>query len=205
MRYCYSFCFAILLSLSGAAFAQADTAAVERFLADLDTLQADFEQRVLTQRGSSNPVTGVFYLRRPGQFRWDYAGDMGQQIVADGRRVWLLDRELEQISHQSQRNALRGTPAQLLAEGKGINDYFTFVASYSDSDADWVELAPQDADSQIELIAIGIKNGQLIGLVMQDKFDQTTEFRFTNVQRNPSLPERLFRFETPPGYDVWEY
>ncbi len=191
--------------LLAAPIAVADIRPLERFLADLQTLQADFEQRVLTPAGYSQSVTGVFYLRRPGQFRWDYTGDKGQQIVADGRRVWLLDPELEQVSHQAQSAALRGTPAQLLATGQSVDVHFDFAGSYSDDEADWLELVPKEPDSQVELIVIGLKNGELKALIMQDKFDQTTEFRFTQVQRNPALAERFFRFQAPSGFDVWDY
>ena len=90
---------------------QASAQKIDDFLNNLKTFQADFEQVVENDSGMTLPVYGVFYLKRPGLFRWDYEGDSAQLIVADGKRVWLLDRELDQVSHQSQKSALRGTPA----------------------------------------------------------------------------------------------
>ncbi|MEN8214164.1 MAG: outer membrane lipoprotein chaperone LolA, partial [Pseudomonadota bacterium] len=104
---------------------------LDDFLSGLKTMQADFVQSVESQGGSQNvSQNGVFYLKRPGKFRWDYAGENAQLIVADGSTVWLLDRDLEQVSHQPQKMALRGTPAQLLSQGEKVDKHFRITREY---------------------------------------------------------------------------
>jgi outer membrane lipoprotein carrier protein len=183
---------------------QASAQKIDDFLNNLKTFQADFEQVVENDSGMTLPVYGVFYLKRPGLFRWDYEGDSAQLIVADGKRVWLLDRELDQVSHQSQKSALRGTPAQLFSGQGGVEKYFSIHRDYEANGLQWTQLIPKDADSQMEQVSIAFDGKQLKRLEMTDKFNQTTRFRFTNTQRNPPLDASLFRFEAPPGFDVWE-
>ncbi len=178
---------------------------IDDFLNNLQTFQADFEQVVETDSGMTLPVYGVFYLKRPGLFRWDYEGENAQLIVADGKRVWLLDRELDQVSHQSQKTALRGTPAQLLSGQGGVEKYFSIHRDYESNGLHWTQLIPKDADSQMEQVSIAFEGKQLKRLEMTDKFNQTTRFRFTNTQRNPRLDASLFDFKAPPGFDVWEH
>jgi outer membrane lipoprotein carrier protein len=181
--------------------------AIERldaFLEGLNSLEARFVQTVETEQGVSGPAVGTFYLQRPGRFRWDYDGEDAQLIVADGKRVWLLDRELEQVSHQAQESALRGTPAQLLAEKGAVEEYFT-VADGGESDGQsWIELMPKDEESQFALVRIGLDGETISRLEMADRFGQSTRFAFANVRRNPPLDDGLFEFKPPAGWDVFQ-
>lgn len=180
--------------------------ALDSFLSGLKTMQADFVQSIESQGGSKSiSQEGVFYLKRPGKFRWDYAGKDAQLIVADGRTVWLLDRDLEQVSHQPQKMALRGTPAQLLSQGEAIDKHFRVLRQYQRDGLQWMALAPVDADSRVEEVDVAFLDNKLVVLEMTDKLGQHTKFSFSNVQRNPSLSKSLFKFKAPPGFDVWEH
>ena len=178
---------------------------LENFLENLRTLQASFDQTVESNGRRLPSQKGIFYLQRPGKFRWDYEGDDAQLIVADGKRVWLYDRELEQVSHQSEKTALRGTPAQLLSGDGKVGDYFTVTGNFDADGLAWLTLEPRDSETQVEQIRIAFKGNALAELEMDDKFGQTTRFRFSNVSRNPQLDRALFRFEAPPGVDVWDH
>ena len=197
--------FLIAASLMLLFASQASAHKIDEFLDGLQTFQADFEQIVESGSGLTSPVYGVFYLKRPGRFRWDYKGDDAQLIVADGKRVWLLDRDLDQVSHQSQQRALRGTPAQLLSDRGGVEKHFSIQRDYEADGLQWTRLIPKDEDSQMEQVSVAFEGNQLKRLEMTDKFNQTTRFRFTNTTRNPRLNASLFKFEAPPGFDVWEH
>ena len=184
---------------------QASAHKIDEFLKGLNTFQANFEQVVETDDGISRPVYGVFYLKRPGLFRWDYEGENAQLIVADGKRVWLLDRDLDQVSHQSQKRALRGTPAQLLSQKEGVEKHFTIRRDYEADGLQWTLLLPKDADGQVEQVSVAFQGDVLKRLEMTDKFNQTTRFTFSDNRRNPRLAASLFEFKAPPGFDVWEH
>ncbi|MEN8175559.1 MAG: outer membrane lipoprotein chaperone LolA [Pseudomonadota bacterium] len=180
-------------------------ARVESFLEGLDSFKAQFAQTVVTDQAIQGPVEGTFYLKRPGRFRWEYAGDEGQLIVADGKRVWLLDRGLEQISHRSQAGALRGTPAQLLSGQGDWKEAFSARDGGERDGLQWVELTPTDAESQFERLRIGFSGERLARIEMTDKLGQHTYFVFSDVERNAALSGDLFTFRPPPGFDVFEH
>lgn len=191
---------------TGAAFANADesVARLQTYLSGLDSLEARFVQTIENRDGRTGPFEGTLFVQRPGRFRWEYDGDAGQLIIADGKRVWLLDPDLEQVSHQSQKTALRGTPAQLLLTEGALTEYFTATDGGDYNGVTWVELKPLDEESQFNLVRIGFRDGVLDGLEMLDNFGQYTRFVLSDVQRNPTLDKALFKFKAPPGWDVFQ-
>ncbi len=176
-----------------------------RFLEDLNTLQAEFQQTVVSA-GHDQAISskGTFYLKRPGRFRWTYNEPEGQLVIADGGRVWLYDAELEQVSHQSQKQALRGTPALLLSGSGPVESHFEVVGLGSRIGLEWVELLPRGENSEITKVLVAFRGDQLDRLEMIDSFGQITRFHFADIQRNPELDPALFRFEPPPGIDMLE-
>lgn len=176
------------------------------FLEGLVTLEARFEQSVLdTENNRSGRFHGMFRLLRPGRFRWDYVSPYEQSIIADGRDVWIVDSDLEQITQQLQSRALRGTPALLLAEEVDVEAEFEVISMGEREGLDWVELIPRSEDSQFVRILLAFDDRQLLRMEMADKFGQISRFRFFDVLRNPKLDAALFRFDKPPGYDLFEH
>jgi len=178
-------------------------AVLEHFLQGLTTLQADFQQ-ILEQPDQGGVMTssGTFYLKRPGRLRWEYDPPNDQLIVADGRRIWLFDKELDQVSHRSQKAALEGTPAQLLSTTGPMDQHFEIKDLGVREGLDWVELLPKDKDSQFHSVRLALADNRLVRMEMADNFGQTTHFLFSHMQRNPKLDDKLFDFTPPPAVDL---
>ncbi|VAX09016.1 Outer membrane lipoprotein carrier protein LolA [hydrothermal vent metagenome] len=177
---------------------------LDLFLDNLGTLQANFEQSVLDDTHSkATRFQGVLYLRRPGQFRWDYSEPYEQLIVADGNRIWVYDSDLEQVSHSSQEDTLKGTPAQLLSGTAPVEESFEVIDIGESQGMEWVELIPRDKESQFIRILLAFMGKELRRMEMADQFGQITRFQFTDIQRNLELPDKLFEFEMPEGVDSY--
>lgn len=67
---------------------------IEQYLNNIDSIKSNFVQ--LNPEGSLND--GVFYLSKPGKFRWEY-NDQPLIIVANGKSLMYYDTELEQINY----------------------------------------------------------------------------------------------------------
>jgi outer membrane lipoprotein carrier protein len=178
---------------------------LQAFLDNLVTLQARFEQSILDKTHSrAERFQGVFSLKRPGQFRWDYHEPYEQLIVADGNRIWVYDSDLEQVSNRSQKDALRGTPAQLLSDTAPLDANFEVIDLGESQDMNWVELIPRDEESQFIRILLAFVGTELRRMEMADQFGQVTRFQFYDTRRNPELSDELFVFVPPPEFDVLE-
>ncbi|NOR71798.1 MAG: outer membrane lipoprotein carrier protein LolA, partial [Methylomarinum sp.] len=71
---------------------KAETAPIDKlkaFLANTRSLTADFKQVTLNESGQAAQASrGVFYLSRPGKFRWSYKTPFEQEIVSNVGKVW---------------------------------------------------------------------------------------------------------------------
>jgi outer membrane lipoprotein carrier protein len=175
---------------------------VTDYLRGLNSLQADFRQITIpADGGEALEASGTFYLLRPDRFLWEYKNPSTQRIVADGKRIYMHDTELNQVTHRSQKQILDGTPAQLLASREPPERYFRISNLDRGDDRTWAELIPKTSDTDVEKLQIGFVNGELDTLLMEDRFGQLTRFIFSNVDRNPTLQYSMFRFKRPRGAD----
>ena len=192
-----------LLLITPSAGAASGPEQMERFLRGLNTLSARFEQSVVNSaEGDASYAQGTLYLRRPGRFRWEYRIP-DQLIVADGERVWMFDKELEQISHWNQERALKGTPALLLSDTGPLRDNFQVVDVGHRNGYEWAELRPRHEESEFDRILLAFSEDRLQRMEIADNFGQITHFRFSRIQRNPDLNPELFHFEPPSGIDLF--
>lgn len=173
------------------------------FLRDTQSARAQFEQKVYGRDGKlTQESTGSFVFRRPGRFRWTYAKPVDQLIVGDGERVWIYDRDLNQVTVRRLSRALGSTPAALLAGASDVEAAFEFKDAGQRDGLEWLEARPKEPDAGFETIRMGFGPAGVQAMELADHFGHTTRLRFSNVQRNPSVDPAEFRFEPPKGADV---
>jgi outer membrane lipoprotein carrier protein len=173
------------------------------FLEATKTAQGKFTQVVTNRDGRTTQTSsGTFAFERPGKFRWTYAKPFDQLIVGDGEKVYVYDRDLNQVIVRKVDAALGATPAALLAGDNALEKNFTLTASGSDQGLEFVDALPKASDSQFRKIRIGFANGLPQRMVLSDAFGQTTDLVFNDVERNPKLAANLFTFTPPKGADV---
>ncbi|HEX9182615.1 MAG TPA: outer membrane lipoprotein chaperone LolA [Burkholderiales bacterium] len=186
--------------------APAAAAGVERFreyLRSTQTAQADFEQQVFDRdRKLVQRSRGSFTLQRPGRFRWSYAQPYAQLIVGDGKRVWIYDEDLNQVTVRAMAKALGSTPAALLAGAADVERAFELSDAGTREGLEWVEAKPREREAGFERIRLGLGTVGVQAMELTDHFGQTTLLRFTNIARNPRVDPDAFRFIPPKGADV---
>jgi outer membrane lipoprotein carrier protein len=196
----------LALGLAPARAASDGKARLDTFLKGLTSLQSDFEQTTFNaDRTRVMQGRGTFYLQRPGRFRWEYQTPNKQVIIADGKRVYLHDLDLDQVSHQDQKKALRGTPALLLATNAPVERDFTTRNVESTDGRDWVELTPKAEDAEVTKIELGFGQTGLESMIMVDSFGQETRLNFGHTKRNPILDLGLFKIDEKAVGDFLSY
>jgi outer membrane lipoprotein carrier protein len=191
----------------GAAAARADSLQqLREFLAQTASARGEFSQTSSKGPGSrgSQPSSGYFEFARPGRFRWETKSPYQQVIVSDGARLYVYDPDLKQVTIKQVKGAIPASPASILF---GSNDFERDFQVKSDGARDgieWVLATPRSQDSSFERIRIGFRDGLPAAMELADSFGQTTELRFSGVQRNPKFDPGQFHFEPPKGADVLE-
>lgn len=178
------------------------------FLKTVNSLRAQFTQVVVSSQNDRTRTTrGTFILSRPNKFRFDYLKPYEQQIVSDGKTLWLYDVDLAQVTQRPYDTAMDATPAALLAGGADATlaqENFT-LQSMPDADGmQWVQATPKKDDGQISQARIGFRGQTLAVLEIVDNFGQTSTLTFTQVEINPVLDASLFAFKVPEGVDIIE-
>ncbi|GHU10922.1 outer-membrane lipoprotein carrier protein [Betaproteobacteria bacterium] len=180
--------------------------ALKKFLADTRSFQAEFSQSVQGPNSRAAQVSkGKMAIQKPGKFRWEITQPYVQFIVGDGKKIWLHDPELEQVTLKDMDQALGATPAALLmGTGDDVLRQFDLMESGKAESLDWVEARPKKgADTSFEKIRLGFDAaGKLEKMELFDNFGQTTRLQFFKQQQNPRLASALFVFTPPPGADV---
>lgn len=178
-------------------------AAVLRYFSGLNSLQAEFVQKVFNDQSHLlQTSSGKVFMQKPGRFRWDYQEPFKQLIVADGTRLWLYDSELQQVTVKRLDKALSTTPLALLSGEAPIDKAFTIGAASSSGGMVWYELRPKDPQAEFKLLRVGFSGNTLKMLELEDVFNQRTRLSFEKLERNVDIDPALMRFTPPPGVDV---
>jgi outer membrane lipoprotein carrier protein len=174
------------------------------FLDGLETLAARFEQSVLNpEQGTTGSFSGQLLLKRPDRFHWIYTAPYEQDIIADGRWVWVVDKDLEQVTQQSQEKALRGTPALVLLGDGELDSEFEVVELGEHQDMQWLELIPRDPEGPFERIQLALADDMLQRLETRDRFGHISRFVFQGMQRNLPLDDQLFKYQPTGDMDLF--
>jgi outer membrane lipoprotein carrier protein len=200
----------LTLGACGAARAQptGDAAAdglalLEAFLADVKSLTADFEQKLWTaDQRLLETDTGTLSLQRPNRFRWTYREPSELLVVADGRKIWMYDVELEQVTVAPLDESIASSPAMLLSGDRGVRDGFNVVDTDDRDGLDWVKLEPKAAGTDFTSVLIGFNGRVPQVLELVDRLNEITRIELSNVEVNPEIADTAFEFRPPEGVSV---
>lgn len=195
--------FVLVASLAPVLAGAADVAALKGMLEQTTTARARFAQMVLDKNLKPlQQATGTMQFSRPGKFRWEYDKPHEQVIVSDGSRVWLYDKDLNQVTVRRYDRALGSSPAALLAGSNEIEKNYTFTALGAQEGLDWLEAKPRTQDTSFEKVRLGFGKSGLEAMELRDQFGQVTVIKFSTIERNAKLSPDVFRFTPPKGTDV---
>src|SRR5262244_3302842 len=128
----YALCLLILLAMTASATAQTPNAAlddairgVEGAYGRMTDLKADFTQTAFNKSlNQTIPASGTVYLKKGGKLRWEYADPTPQQIVSDGKTVWIYTPALNQVNVGPAPEALAGPAGSFLTGLGKVREHF---------------------------------------------------------------------------------
>lgn len=174
-------------------------------LKSIKSIHSTFRQWVQdSKQASLQDVTGIMWVQKPGQFRWDTNNPYPQSIIANGEYIWIYDEDLEQATQQKVDKHVGNTPALLLSgDPSKLADSFSISAYLYDDTKEWrFDLKPKGEDSLFELLRVNFKNGKLLDMYLEDALGQTTKIEFSNIALNRTIEESIFTFNPPASVDI---
>ena len=186
---------------------------LDAYLDNLKTLRASFLQTLADGQGREiDRAAGTIVVQRPGKFRWEIhpqaaaaggaAANAGQLMVCDGRNLWFLDRDLNQVTVKPVDGALSATPAMLLSGAVDVRNNFTISPAGERQGLQWVLVEPHGAEADFREALFGFDQGELKRMILEDKLDQTATVMFDKIERNVPVNAADVSFTAPAGADV---
>ncbi|HEU4620724.1 MAG TPA: outer membrane lipoprotein chaperone LolA [Burkholderiaceae bacterium] len=196
-----------LVVLASAFACSAHAGAIDELRSFAQTTKAargEFTQRVIRNGRASPPSTGDFVFARPGRFRWAYEQPFEQLLIADGDRLWIWDKDLNQVTIKKLGSALGESPAAILFGNNDLEKSFVLEEAGTRDGVAWLDATPRSKDTNFNKVSIGFRNGLPVAMELHDAFGQISRLEFNNVVSNPNVPADRFRFVPPKGADVYE-
>lgn len=174
-----------------------------RYLNNLNSFQATFIQTIFSANNDAKKYSkGLIIVKSPNKFLLKYVKPFKLLYVADGKKLWSYDEDLEQIVVKEQGNLLINSPAILLSDAKNLTKSYRIEKTGVVNGRLWFELTPKQENSNFETVSLAFENNELVAMEMRDNFGQTTRLEFNNVIKNPKLAKNRFKFVPPKGVDV---
>jgi outer membrane lipoprotein carrier protein len=194
----------------------------------INDFEADFSQQSLIasldriQRGRGR-VAIKFDRSRPDRvplamFRWKYEQPTDQEIVSDGRTMWVYLPENRQVIQSEIESTAEGRPDDPMTFLTGLGNLsrdfqIGWASPNQDARGNFVlELQPRRPSPMIEKMLVvvdreAVQPGArglfpILSTTVYDPGGNSTLIEFRNIQVNRSLADRYFRFTIPEGVEV---
>lgn len=173
-------------------------------LSSLDNLQAEFKQTVLDDNKKVvQQSMGEVSIQRPGKFAWNYRQPYEQQIIADGKELWVYDVDLAQVTVKPMEQGLASAPIMVLMKKQRVESEFDVNEVGQRKFLFWVELTPKKSDMEFSHVYLGLEGDTIKAMELRDNFGQSTQIVFENLRQNVVFKPGTFKFDPPPGVDVF--
>lgn len=175
---------------------------LDQYFANLKTFSADFSQTLVQGMDQMQNTRGILYIKSPDKFRLEYTAPYVQIYVADGKKLWQYDEDLEQVIIKPQGQILANSPLIVLSNAKNLHKNYHVEPQGTWNGQKWYMLKPKSADTNFEQVRLAFKGKKLSTMELKDSFGQFSRLTFQNVKNNIPLSESLFTFTPPEGVDV---
>lgn len=181
--------------------------ATARRYEDVRSLQAGFEQELVNPLlGRTIHSTGTLYQRQPDRFLMRFSKPEGDVIVSDGEYFWLYYPSVDAKQVIRTRRGAQGLDLRSQFVGDPVR---RFAADYhgreavGGRDAHVLTLTPREPLGYQRLkVWIDARDHLVRRFELTEENGNVRRFRLQDLRVNPSLPDRLFEFEPPPGTHV---
>jgi outer membrane lipoprotein carrier protein len=189
-------------------------ARAQAFFDGMSDMSASFRQtHVHPVYGTKDTSRGKLKVKKPGMMHWDYADVADHDVYADGKSLWLIERDTRQVVRRSIDDSDFASAVQFLLEGRKLVEEFfvraakdSVVRRYGKPGHDVIELKPKKKNPHYKRLTLVVARdtGRVGAFVVRNGDDSTNHFVLTNIKTNTGLRTRDFRFRVPKGYVMIE-
>lgn len=173
-------------------------------LKQVKSAKASFKQTIITADGQVlQAASGQMLILKPGYFSWKITKPNQQLILIRLGKVYLYQKELQQLTVKPFNVNATQTPAALLLNGNLSILKQQYTAEETQTrQGRLFTLLPKDNHQLLQKITITFRGDRLVSLNLFDHFNRVTNVIFTAFKLNPPLASDAFHFSPPKGTDI---
>ena len=168
------------------------------------TLSVRFIENYEVQGRRRPAESGKLTLRKQGKMRWDYERPAGKLLISDGKTVYLYtasDNRVEKIPIRDTED-MRAPLAFLLGH-LDFKKEFTDLQTRPGDGGTWLEATAKNDQTPYMRVEMLVKKDSSVGqLRVLGRDNSSMSFIFSGEIVNPSVNDKSFKFEIPPGAEV---
>ncbi len=176
----------------------------------IKSIEADFEQETtLPALNQRRLAEGRVYFKKPGCMRWDYLRPDKQEMVTDGKTLWIYVAAEKRAYRCDAQTYLQSqlTMDFFLGRGDFKKDFVIVMAPESKNARGKfyiLTLLPRSTHPQVREIKLWIKKDTFLidNILSKDHFSNTTLLYLKRQRINEPLDDHIFAFSPPKGTEV---
>ena len=186
--------------------AQADSTLLRRVddhYNHLRTLRARYTERY-TGMGLDRTESGTLTLKKPGLMRWSYDQPPGKVFVLDGKYAWFYTPGDTEVSRSpaKQLDDLR-SPLRFLLGHTQLAKELDNLTTMPEGPNFRITGIPKGMVERVRLLTLIVaSDGAIQSMKLEETDGAITEFTFTHIDENVSIPSVDFTFTPPPGVAI---
>jgi outer membrane lipoprotein carrier protein len=174
--------------------------------------KAEFIQESIIKSIDKTEVSkGKIYFKNPGKLRWDYDVPDRQEIVTDGKTLWMYVPQDRQVMINKLSDVYQSNTSTFFLFGMGDlkRDFYIHLVKPDSNDAEKgyiLKLTPKESQPNISELFLLIDKAtfQVIETYFYDFYENFIRIKFKNAVINRGLSDSLFVFTIPKGVEVLE-
>lgn len=167
---------------------------------------AFFQESILKAMQITDTAEGRLTVKRPGKMRWEYTIPEVQNIITDGRSMWIHRPADNQVMvGKAPEYFGGGKGAGFLSDIRQVRKSFTIqMQAAENKDYYRLKLIPVKATAELADIVISAAKGtfQIDQVVTHNSYGDETRIILSDYQFNIDPNDAQFTFTIPKGADV---
>ncbi len=147
---------------------------------------------------------GRAFFSYPGKMRWEYQSPEKNEIITDGKNLWIYRPGENQVVKGKAENLFeKGSGGAFLSNISIISKFYKLSMEKTDDEFIYLLMVPKKKIPDIASIHIRISkaNDEINRIITFNIYGDTTKLLFTDIKFR-HFDNSLFKFVIPPGTDI---
>ena len=166
-------------------------------------ISADFNQSTI-QDEKERKIQGSILASRAGKCKVIYQEPISEIISSDGRNLFRLDYELNQLDVFSVEDYFANVESPISFFTKSSRELRKIYAVHHCDQTNEISICvmtPKEDDTFLKKLFISLDINTIYSISYKDTFDQEVKISFTNLSWQ-NLSDEKFTFDMPPKIDI---